>query len=316
MGASRRSRWALLVALLFALAAGRPARAAWDEPAPGDALGVRPAVDGAITAAGLALWFGSDLAKSRLAPSSCRVCNGADTSGLPGDPANGEGSLDAPDAALHDALTGALWSRKASDRISNVLLFGVVPAGAVAAAWLATGDSKGEGSGARAALIVAESLSVASVAIQATKFLVSRKRPFVRYGHATAGSTAAEGGTYDADDPDSHLSFPSGHTGATAALTFSAAMVASLQGSAAAPWLWAGAGVLTASVGALRMMAEKHYLTDVCAGAAIGAASGLLVPLLHRRGRWLDGSAAPAVSVSPGGASGLRGPALALAWRF
>ena len=76
-----------------------------------------------------------------------------------------------------------------------------------------------------------------------------------------------------------------------------------LQESPAAPWLWGAAGVLAVSTATLRMVSEAHYFTDVLAGTALGAGSGVLVPLLHRRGSWLGGNATPSVTASGAGAS-------------
>jgi membrane-associated phospholipid phosphatase len=55
------------------------------------------------------------------------------------------------------------------------------------------------------------------------------------------------------------------------------------------------------------MIAEKHYFTDVATGAAIGAACGVVFPLLHRRGSALSASS---VSV------GAQGPLVALSGVF
>jgi membrane-associated phospholipid phosphatase len=280
-GSGAQGRWVALC-LAAALLAALPARADWTQAAPGDRVALEPAADLALTSAGLASWLGTELLKGPLAPSRCRVCSGADNSGLPGGAGAGQDGLNGVDAFFHDRLTAALWSRKASDTLSSVVGFGLFPAAALGAAALATGSSS-EGAGLRSGSLALESLAVAGAVIQAVKFSAARKRPFVRYGHGYQGSSAAEGSTYDVDNPDSHLSYPSGHTGATAALTFSAAMLATLQESKAAPYLWAGAALATTSVGALRMMAEKHYFTDVLGGAAIGAAAGVLVPWLHRQ---------------------------------
>ncbi len=53
------------------------------------------------------------------------------------------------------------------------------------------------------------------------------------------------------------------------------------------------------------MMSESHYFTDVLGGAGLGAGCGVLIPLLHRRGSALGGSAVavPSVSASGGRAS-------------
>ena len=76
-------------------------------------------------------------------------------------------------------------------------------------------------------------------------------------------------------------------------------MTATLEESPAAPWLWGAAAVASVSTATLRMMAEKHYFTDVLTGAAIGAACGVAFPLLHRRGNALSIAAqGPAVALS------------------
>ena len=73
--------------------------------------------------------------------------------------------------------------------------------------------------------------------------------------------------------------------------------------NSAQSYTFSGTGVLTAATGTLRMISESHYFTDVLAGAAIGASTGVLIPLLHRRGSALGGNAVPSVATSPGGAT-------------
>jgi membrane-associated phospholipid phosphatase len=80
-------------------------------------------------------------------------------------------------------------------------------------------------------------------------------------------------------------------------------MLATLEDSSAAPWLWGAAGVFTFTAGMLRMVAEEHYFSDTLGGAALGAGVGVLLPLLHRRGSLLGGSAAPSVGTGHGGAA-------------
>src|SRR5258708_18868184 len=73
-------------------------------------------------------------------------------------------------------------------------------------------------------------------------------------------------------------------------------MTATLQESSAAPWLWGAAAAMSVTTATLRMIAEKHYFTDVLSGAAVGVACGLVFPLLHRRRNAL---AASALSAGP-----------------
>ncbi len=251
-----------MIAIVLALAASAP-----------DRVDVRPTVDLTITAVGLAGVGVSELFHHQLTPDQCRWC---DT------------SLNAVDASVHDAMTGWLFAPKTADMMSTVINYGLVLPGAFTAAALATGPYASDGAGWRAALIVAESAAVSTALVQTTKFIAARQRPFARYGS----------GTYDVTDPDSRLSFPSGHTALAASLGFSVAMTAQLQESPAAPWLWALAGVETVTMGSLRIIAEKHYLTDTLTGAAVGGACGVVIPLLHKRGGPLS---SPAVSVGAQG---------------
>ena len=87
----------------------------------------------------------------------------------------------------------------------------------------------------------------------------------------------------------------------------SLATTATIQESSAAPWLWAAAAVGTVTTATLRLIAEKHYFTDVVAGAAIGAACGVVIPLLHRRGGALSSASVSAVA---------QGPTLSMSGRF
>ena len=221
--------------------------------------------------------------KSQLTPDECRWCG-----------------ANAVDRFFHDALVGAIFSRKTADTLSNVTAFGIIPATALTGAFLATGPHATPGAGLRAAVIVVEGTVVAVALTQIVKLSTARARPFVVYDHP---SQPGEGSLYDFSDPDSHLSFPSGHNTVAAALGVGVAMTATLEESPAAPWLWGAAGVLTVSTGLLRMMAEKHWVTDDLAGIAIGGGCGVLFPLLHRRGSLLGGSTAvtPVVAPLPGG---------------
>ena len=263
------------VAVLLLVAAAPAQARSWADAGPGDKVGIDLPVDVAITSVGLAAFVVPELLKESLAPASCVVCS-RDLNGV--------------DATFHDALTGRGLSRKAADTASNVWAFALLPLASVGGALLATGPHASDGAGLRAAVIVLESSVLSAAAVQSFKFVVARERPFARYGHGDSTST------YSTTDRDSHLGFPSGHTALATSLGVSLAMTASLEDSRAAPWLWGAAAAMSLSTGALRIIAEKHYFTDVAAGALLGAASGVIVPLLHRRGSALGGQ----VSVAPG----------------
>jgi membrane-associated phospholipid phosphatase len=298
----KRQLAALLALVLAAPWAARaePGWLEWTEATPSDALALRLPADVFVLGGTFILWGGSQGLRSAVGPQRCNLCNGPDNLGLPGEPSDGRQTLNGVDAWFHDALTGWLVSRKSADTISSGFAYGVAPALALGGALFATGPNSSDWAGARAAIIVAESLGVSGLVGQALKFGIARKRPFIRYGTGTDGSTAAEGSTYDVNDPDSHFSFASGHTSATASMLVSVAMCASMQDSRAAPWLWAGAGTVTILTGTLRMVAEKHYFTDVLGGTVVGALAGIAVPLLHRPGSLLGTDRGGTLSVTGG----------------
>ena len=245
---------------------------------PADKVALRPEADIAITAVGLAGFALPELLRKQLVPEQCRIC--------------GE-SLNGVDAFLHDHLTSWLVDRRTADTISNLWVYALLPIGGIAAAVTATGPFASDGAGVRAAGIVVEAVAVQGALVQALKFTAARQRPFARYGHAESS------GPYDLNNPDSRISMPSGHTGFATALGVSVAMTATLEESPAAPWLWGAAAFASVSTATLRMMAEKHYFTDVLTGAAIGAACGVAFPLLHRRGNALSIAAqGPAIALS------------------
>jgi membrane-associated phospholipid phosphatase len=105
--------------------------------------------------------------------------------------------------------------------------------------------------------------------------LVYRSRPFV-YGATTPlDLRLGKGG---------QRSFYGGHVAATAAASFFMARVykdfngkTKLQ-----PWLWTAAAVLPAVMAYERMRAGYHFLSDCIVSYGIGAATGLLIPALHK----------------------------------
>jgi membrane-associated phospholipid phosphatase len=106
-------------------------------------------------------------------------------------------------------------------------------------------------------------------------------------------------------DGSDNLSFPSGHT----AQAFLAASIVHTELRDKSQWYGIGAYAIATSVGALRVINDKHWESDVFAGAGFGILSAHLAYLTHRNrwGRKPLGSAA-AWHVTPlyyGGATGL-----------
>ena len=82
-------------------------------------------------------------------------------------------------------------------------------------------------------------------------------------------------------DGSNNLSFPSGHT----AQAFLAASIVHTELRDKSPWYGIGAYTIATSVGVLRMVNDKHWQSDVVAGAGFGILSAHLAYLSHRN-RW------------------------------
>jgi hypothetical protein len=104
---------------------------------------------------------------------------------------------------------------------------------------------------------------------QLFKFTFRRARPLARFGEP--------GREPELDD---NTSFFSGHTSLTFALAVSAGVVAHQRDYALEPLVWASGLTLATATGYLRIAGDKHYLSDVVVGAAMGVGFGLLVPRL------------------------------------
>ncbi len=109
-----------------------------------------------------------------------------------------------------------------------------------------------------------------------TKGIILRTRPYV-YNE--------EFSLADKEKVSARHSFFSGHTSLTAASCFFTAKVFSdyFPDSKLKPYIWAGAIVIPAVTGYLRVASGKHFPTDVITGYAIGATIGFLVPHFHKK---------------------------------
>lgn len=239
--------------------------------------------DSIASGSGLVLWLGTELLKPALAPPACRWCD-AD--------ATGADALNAFDA-WGRGVRWSLASQNTADFASTLSLVALVPLGLGANWWLASREGS-----SRAAiedtLIVAEAVVFAADADQLVKFLAGRQRPFVHVLPAAQKLATSS-------PSDNNLSFFSGHTTLAFALMVGLGTVAELRGYRDAWIFWAIGVPLACVVPYLRMAADKHYLTDVIAGAAIGSAFGWWVPRwLHPR---IGGAGSWSLSLSPGGAA-------------
>ncbi len=107
------------------------------------------------------------------------------------------------------------------------------------------------------------------------KSLARRTRPFVYEDLAPLTEKL---------EVDARKSFFSGHTSISACNSFFAAKVFSdyYPESKWKPVVWGGAALIPAWVGLERVLAGKHFPTDVITGYAFGALVGWAVPQLHK----------------------------------
>jgi len=156
---------------------------------------------------------------------------------------------------------------------------------ALGAAW-AGGKLAGSPATSRAAEHVGAALLASGVANGALKFGVGRERP---------SFTDEPGRFRPFNRKDRWQSFPSGH----ATVAFS--LAASISEEARRPWVTAATYGTAALVGWSRVYEDRHWASDVVAGAVVGVAtSRWTIGRLHARHPSADGAAAaPSVAFTP-----------------
>jgi membrane-associated phospholipid phosphatase len=123
-----------------------------------------------------------------------------------------------------------------------------------------------------------ETMLLTLAAVQLTKGLVLRTRPFAYNPDAPADSKTTV---------EARQSFYSSHT----AFAFASAVFASVTfqayepDSPLRPWIWAASLSVATAIGVLRYTSGSHFPTDILAGAAIGTLAGIAVPALHKVGQ-------------------------------
>ncbi|MGZ6124930.1 MAG: phosphatase PAP2 family protein [Myxococcales bacterium] len=182
---------------------------------------------------------------------------------------------------LDDRIRGALRasSPAAQSRAATISDFGFYGLAAfplLIDAGLVTWGIRGDGDAAlRFALVAVEALAINTAATTLLQRTSGRARPF-----AGDCGTAVAGCPPPAQD---NTSFPSGHT----STAFTAASLLCIQHSRqeifgkADPLVCPLAIAAATATGALRVVADRHWASDVIAGAALGAAVGVVVGWSH-----------------------------------
>ena len=126
-----------------------------------------------------------------------------------------------------------------------------------------------------------QTLSLNILVTNLTKVLVKRRRPYTFHPDLELRKRINES---ERIRRNARLSFFSGHTSTTAAMTFFAAQTYNdfYPDRNARYLVWASSALIPAAVGFMRVHAGRHYPTDVIIGYLVGAAVGILVPRLHK----------------------------------
>lgn len=191
-----------------------------------------------------------------------------------------------------DSIRGALQLRSPSERelastISDVVVGGLVLApmlvDALLMSWIVRGDPELMG---RMMLMNLQAHAFAQGLTTLFKHVVGRERPMARGCREDPERRQSDPSCDSRSDPDIEpASFFSGHT----SLAFTSAALMCLnhtqlnlfgrEGGAA---MCATGVALASTVGLLRILADRHYASDVIIGALVGVVAGGLVPwLLH-----------------------------------
>lgn len=173
---------------------------------------------------------------------------------------------------------GGLWARDLSDVLVSLnVTFPFLVDSLSAMYWYRRSDDVA----GQMALISLEAMAFSAAVQGIVSGIATRERPFVR-----DCGTKIDAELEDCVERDRLRSFFSGHTSnafAGASVTCSHHLRHHVFGNALADGAACGlAFVSAATVGTMRVVGQRHYVTDVLTGAAIGTASGFGIPwLLH-----------------------------------
>lgn len=213
-----------------------------------------PALDIPVTATlGVGFLLSESVFKKSLAPASCRWCQ---------------------HNAVDDWFTGIRAERhlQRSVDLASYITVALVPIAALSYGFFQAADWKMFGVDT---LVLFEAMVIAASFNQVIKFAAGRERPFVSRLPEAQKPLLSQA-------EDSNLSFFSGHTTMAFSIAVAAGTLATLRRYPYRAWVWAVGLSLATTTAVLRMVADKHYFTDVLVGAVVGGAAGYAVPaLLH-----------------------------------
>lgn len=179
-----------------------------------------------------------------------------------------------------DDYDSALWARDLSDVLVSVnMVYPMLIDSLIIMYWYRASDEVA----AQMALITLEAVAINAAIQGLTSGTVSRERPYVR----DCGG-AINQNLDDCIERDRYRSFFSGHASnafTAASVSCSHHMRHAVFGHPFADGLACGTAYATASTVALmRVVGQRHFISDVVTGAAVGTLTGLGVPWLFHYG--------------------------------
>ncbi len=233
-----------------------------ERPRARDRLVYRPHVDVPVTVLATGAWIVAEIDKTHLVAVDCKWCDWAP---------DGSSTLNGLDSWGRRAF---LWHHTGrAITASNITGFMLGPAAAYGLDWIAASHDGRKWDAPVDAILITEAMAIASDITEAMKFAIGRERPFV---HVLAPPARAN----SPESADNNTSFPSGHATLAFALATSSSEIARLRGYTEAPWLLRVGLPLAALTAYFRVASDKHYLTDVVAGAGVGSVVGFGLPYL------------------------------------
>lgn len=168
-----------------------------------------------------------------------------------------------------------------------------ITAGIITGGLILTGFIADDADIADAGRITFESLLIAGALNGGMKFTFGRHRPYLNDGNTKFDPFSAQ---------DKFNSFPSGHT------TVAFAMATALSCKIDRWWAYTGLYTIAASTGLARMYKDKHWISDVFMGAAIGTVSALAVVKAHEHDK---NKKKPQLEIAPNFT-----PGITFSWNF
>lgn len=149
----------------------------------------------------------------------------------------------------------------------------------------------------RRALLYGETLGASLLLNAIVKYSVQRPRPYTYAEDPRIQTYATEEG------PDSRVSFYSGHSALsfTAAVAGSTLFALSTDDAAAKATMWGLEMTLAAMTANLRVLAGKHFYSDVIVGGAVGVIVGFAIPALHASDRGIYSPSGLELGMAAGG---------------